>query len=171
MKASSLLLQGLSVALIHLGMGCATPPPEVVEFEPPAAEEDEAETFESDTVESYRHHLGVAYTHALLTGMNMNALLAERIEDGSFGRRDQRILDDNLLALRDLRSQYRVVLSELYEDARRRRRDRAMVPLIDASVRATEALKIYADTADPNDLARYEEERSIFVEKLREMSR
>jgi len=158
----------LVLSLLALA-ACSTAPaarPAVVEKECPPPPEPTIETSET---EQYRHQLGVAYAHALLTSMNLNAVLLARIENANFGEQDHRVLDDNLIAVRDLRKQYRVVLDQLYEDPARRRRDRAMIPLIDSAFRATESLDLYADSRADPDREAYTDARKAFVEKIREI--
>ncbi len=148
---------------------CATAPApakKVVEKECPPPEP----TIETEETERYRHHLGVAYAHALLTTMNLNAVLHARLETDTFEAKDGRVLDDNLVAVRDMRTQYRVVLDQLYEDPSRKARDRALVPLIDSAFRATEALDLYSESGAEADEAAYTKARDDFVARVRELS-
>lgn len=153
--------------LVFAGCATAPPPAKVVEKECPPPPE---QTVETDETEQYRHHLGVAYAHALLTTMNLNAVLHARIENDNFGPQDSRVLDDNLVAVRDMRKQFRVVLDQLYEDATRKRRDRALVPLIDSAFRATEALDLYSESDAEPDLEAYTKARDTFVDRIRQIS-
>lgn len=158
----------LALALVFTGCATAAPPqPKVVEKECPPPPEPTIETRET---EQYRHHLGVAYAHALLTTMNLNAVLHARIENQNFGPQDGRVLDDNLVAVRDMRKQYRVVLDQLYENPSRKARDRALVPLIDSAFRATESLDLYAESSAEADEAAYIKARDTFVEQIRAIS-